>query len=512
MNSTRSLIAVALVLAACDAAASLTTSEKIVKEIPLGVSSTFWVDNPNGSIEIIGSDVPNVAMIAVKKVVAVDRAALEEGSDATQISIEGNAAACSVRTVIPAVRTARWSSSVAYTFRVPRWAHIKVQSKSAERIRVVNIIGNLSVRGFNGPIFIEAVTGATVIDTTNGSINFRYLNRPSTNVQLTTVNGDIEVRLPTDANFDWMADTLSGDLRTTMPVRGRLSGSTFRASVNAPGGPTLTTTTLLGTVYLLQNGTDRKHGKSIIAAAHVPKPGGPRSANGIRIPLVVNQYVYFGNIENIEIGEIRGRALIDTRAGSITLDKVWGDCNVTSLGGPLTLGEVIGTVFARTSAGDILVNAAREGGQIMTSGGSIRLLYNGGPTSLTSGGGDIVVAQAAGPINAETRSGDITISVDPNTKTQRLEAHTTFGNVIVNLTPRFGAEIDATVLTTDADTNGIYSDFNGLTTKREQVGSKTKIHTTSKINDDGEKLTLYTEQDDIHITSQTSATISVTPP
>ena len=104
------------------------------------------------------------------------------------------------------------------------------------------------------------------------------------------------------------------------------------------------------------------------------------------------------------------------------------------------------------------------------------------------------------------------MTVDQNVKTERIEAHTVGGNVIVNLTPRFGAEIDATVLTNDADAPGVYSDFNGLTTKREQVGAKTKIHITGKINGGGEKLTLYADGGDIHITNQASATISVTPP
>src|SRR5258706_370751 len=132
-------------------------------------------------------------------------------------------------------------------------------------------------------------------------------------------------------------------------------------------------------------------------------------------------------------------------------------CTVSSLGGPPTLGDLIGNVFARTSAGDILVNAAREGGQIITGGGSIRLLYTGGPTSLASGGGDIVVAQAAGPISADTRSGDITLTVDPNVKTERIEEHTVGGNLIVNLTPPFGAEIDPTALPNHADAPGGHS-------------------------------------------------------
>jgi DUF4097 and DUF4098 domain-containing protein YvlB len=515
MTPRTSFIAAVVVLAAWNAAANQTASEKIVRDIPLGISASLFVDNPAGSIDVVGTDVPNVSLTAIKTVVAVDKTALQEGLDATQISIEGNPTTCLVRTVLPAVRTPRWGATVAYTLRLPRWVHIQIVSKSAERIHVVNMIGNVIVKGFNGTITLDGVSGSSIVDTTNGSVIYHYTGRPSANAQLSTVNGDIEVHLPSDANFDWLADTLRGDLLTTLSVRGRFEGSKFRASVNAPGGPTLTTQTILGRVYLLRNGTARKDGRSVRTGQVVPPPSG-HSADPLltvrRIPMVGSQFVYSGNIENIEVNEIRGMARVEMRAGAITLDKVWGDCTVTSLGGPLTLGDIIGNVFARTSAGDILVNAAREGGQIVTGGGSIRLLYTGGPTALTSGGGDIVVAQAAGPITAETRSGDITVTVDQNVKTERIEAHTVLGNVIVNLTPRFGAEIDATVFTNDADAPGVYTDFNGLTTKREQVGAKTKIHTTGKINGGGEKLLLFADGGDIHITNQASATISVTPP
>lgn len=511
MTSRTSLFAVVLLLASLDArGADLVSNEKIVKEITLGIAGTLFIDNPSGDIEVIGSDAPNVGMVAIKKVIAVDKAALEEGRDATQISIEGDSGGRYVRTAVPAIRNPRWSSSISYTLRVPRWVHVNINSKAAGRLRVANIIGNVTVKGFNGTVVLDGVTGASVVDTTNGNIVYHYAVKPTSNATLKTFNGDIEVQMPPAAGFDWVADTLRGDLRTTMPVRGRFTGTAFHSSINAPGGPTLTTSTLLGTVYLLQNGTGRKDGKSVMGAHLLPAPQGPHSQAVLRIPIVTESYSHSGNIENIEIGEIRGRALIDTRAGAITLEKVWGDCNVISLGGPLTLGDIIGIVFARTSAGDIQVNAAREGGQLNTGGGSIRLLYTGGATSLTSGGGDILVTQAAGPISADTHSGDITISADPNVKTQRMEAHTTFGNIVVNLTPRAGADIDAVVLTSDPDTNGIYSDFKGLVTKREQVGDKTKIHATGKINGGGEKLTLFAEQGDIHITTQAGAAISVT--
>ena len=167
-------------------------------------------------------------------------------------------------------------------------------------------------------------------------------------------------------------------------------------------------------------------------------------------------------------------------------------------------------LIAHTGVGRILVRAARVGGTITTDGGLVEVLYTGGPTTLRSGGGDIVVRQAAGPIDAETHSGDIIITTDPQQKTPRVGAHTARGNVTVNLSTHAGADVEATVLTSDRDAEAIYSDFKGLEIRKEQVGGKTKVRATGKINGGGERLELYAEEGTIHISSSTVSPASVT--
>ena len=85
------------------------------------------------------------------------------------------------------------------------------------------------------------------------------------------------------------------------------------------------------------------------------------------------------------------------------LGAVFGQCNVASLGGPLNLGDIMGALFAHTGAGDIIVRAARLGGQVTTDGGLMRVIFAGGPMTLRSGGGDIIVRQASAAIDTETR-------------------------------------------------------------------------------------------------------------
>jgi len=73
-------------------------------------------------------------------------------------------------------------------------------------------------------------------------------------------------------------------------------------------------------------------------------------------------------VVDISIGEVRGPAKVKIAAGAIEMGAVIGDCDVATRGGPLNLGEISGNLQARTGAGDILVRAARLGGDSSRAG------------------------------------------------------------------------------------------------------------------------------------------------
>jgi DUF4097 and DUF4098 domain-containing protein YvlB len=510
-------LSVAVILVASNAlAAGLTRTERITKELPLFISGSFWIDNPVGSIEIVGSDAPGASVTVVKTLNAPDKESLKEAQEQTFISFEGDQNVRLVRTIVPPVRRG-WTSTVTYTVRVPRTVDVKVAAKMADRIRLTNIHGNVTVKSFTGTIIFDGVSGSSIVDTVNGHVIYQYQEKPRANAQIQAVSADIDVYVPADSNFNWVADTIRGDVLTNLPVRvNGMTGTQFHGAVNAPGGPTLTLQTLLGNVRMLLTGSRANNARSIrdVAVSERVSPPNlvaPRPSQRIQLPFVGGSWAFSAPIADISVAEIRGSARVETGAGEIQLGVVYGSCTVASLGGPLNLGDILGPLDARTSAGDVLVRAARYGGHVWTAGGTIRVLYTGGPMKLQSGGGDIVVRQAAGPINAETNSGDISITVDPNSRTQRIEARTTGGNVILNVSPRFGADIDAIVMTSDPDAIGIHSDFN-LTVRKEQVGNLTRIHATGKINGGGERVELYAEEGDIHITSLSTAPVTVMTP
>jgi DUF4097 and DUF4098 domain-containing protein YvlB len=515
-------LAAAIVLLALplSAANKVYVDQPITKTLPLDIAGSFWIDNPQGTIEIVGIEGAVATITAVRTTIAVDKDAFDEARDNTKISFECNPHMCFVRTLAPAIRSPRWSSSVKFTARVPKTVHVRVAAKSADTIRVASIMGNVTVNTVNGTIVLDNVTGASIVESVNGRVVYNYGTKPVSHAQINVINADIEVHLPADSNFDWVADTLRGDLWTTLPFRGRWTGRVFHGSVNAPGGPTLTTNTMLGSVAVLATGGTLADARSVRSIAPEPRaqtgdqamisPQPPRLAR-IQLPTVSAPFEIVERLADINIGEARGALRVYTGAGAIELGTVYGECTATSLGGPISITEAMANVIAHTGAGDILVRAARVGGTITTDGGLVKVLYTGGAMTLKSGGGDIVVRQAAGPIDAETRSGDIVVNSDPTQRTQRISAHTGRGNVTLNLSPRFGADVDATVLTSDADAEAIYSDFKGLQIRKEQVGGgRTRVHATGKINGGGERLELYAEDGTIHISSSTASPASVT--
>jgi DUF4097 and DUF4098 domain-containing protein YvlB len=509
--------AIGLLIAANTSAAKLSATDRFTKEVLLDVGGTLWVDNPIGSIEITGTENPGLFATVSRTITGDDRTALAEGREQTVISFEGDRNTRFIRTIVP--MGSRFASSVSYTIRVPRTIHLRVAAKLAERIRVANISGNVTVKSFAGAITLDGVTGASIIDTTNGKVTYIYHQRPAAHAQIQAVSADIEVNVPPDSNFNWVADTLRGDVLTNLPVRAQFLGSAIHGTVNAAGGPTITMQTLLGNIHLLGGGVKQRV-RSLRQDVDQIEPTARmetktllmRPAKRIQLPVAGSNFDFAAGVADVEVGEVRGSARVQTVAGEIKLGMVYGDCSVISQGGPLDLGDIMGGLFASTEAGDIIVRSAREGGHVFTAGGIIRVLYSGGPITLQSGGGDIVMRQAAGPVSAETHSGDISITADPNQKTPRIEARTAQGNIVISLSPKFGADIDAVILTSDPDANSIHSDFTGLQIKSNQVGNKTRIHATGKLNGGGERVELYAEDGDIHISNLTASPVTIMPP
>jgi DUF4097 and DUF4098 domain-containing protein YvlB len=423
-----------------------------------------------------------------------------------------------LRAALPPLPSRTWSSRVTWRIKVPKSTHVRVIANSGDRIRVADIHGSVIVKNVNGLIVLENAPGKVSVESVNGNIIYNT-RRPTGQATLSTVNGDISIRVGQDVDFRFVAETVRGDIVTNLPARGAFFGNTFRGSVNAPGGPTISAGTLMGSIELLAYGPFITPAESLRAklvgppptqttrppqqgsALRVNAPNAQAASPEVRQQVVHGTYKYSTTIGNVRIQEVRGDVDIFTGAGEVQLGAVAGSAKVVSGGGPLQLGEIEGRVIAHTSAGDIFIDSARRGGELYTKGGTIRLLYTSGPTRLISRGGNITVRQAAAAIDALARSGDVFLTMDPNAKTHPVTAKSEKGNVVVHLPSGFGADVSATILTSDPSAHAIVSDIPGLSISREQVGSKIRIRATGKINGGGDPMELEATDGGIRITT-----------
>lgn len=508
---TKILLIASLVAAATAAdAANVRKNFRVEEVFPLRNGGALVVENPVGDIEIIGTDSPGVDTVVTKTVIGIDAEAVEEGRQLTALIVGGDDKTRVLRAAIPPLPSPRWSSRVAWRIKVPRSTHVRVMSNSSDRIRVANLAGTVIVKNVNGQVVLENVPGTVTVESVNGSLVYATPS-PTGNATLSTVNGNISIRVRPDADFRFLAETIKGDILTNLPVRGGFENRLFRGSLNAPGGPTIRAGTLMGNLELLSNGPQVTTPVSLVKKYLTPPPTPNRNVQqvstsvagparqDVRLPVVTKNFQYATSIGDVRIGEVQGEADIFTGAGEVQLGSVSGSLKVRSHGGPLHLGEIMGSLIATTRAGNIFVEAARRGGEIATQGGTVRLLYAGGPTRLVSGGGDITVSQAAAPVNALTSSGDVFITVDPNAKSHAITATTEKGNVVLHVGSRFGADVNATLITSDPAAHAIVSDVPGLSISREQIGGKTRIRATGKINGGGEPVELNATDGGIRI-------------
>lgn len=506
---TRAFIAV-LVLSAGGAAFAqqpVQRSVVLVQKFAVAPGGSFVLENPAGNIDITGADVAEVEATITKRLTGRNGEALDEAARLTNLVVAGDPKTRVARiTIGQATQPKAWSASVHWNVRVPRRTSIRIASTSSERIRVAGVSGHVRVRNFNGNVILANVDGGAIVESVNGSIVYTT-PYPRGHVVLTTVNGHVSATVAPNAGFHWQAESATGDIRTNLPARGTFVGKTFRGSVNAPGGPTLTTTSLMGNIHLLASGLPAKTAESIHKATLPITPvGGTQSPVGqgagprvFQRGTVNGSLQYTTNVGDVLVTMVRGAAAVNTGAGAVRLGAVTGDCDVRSDGGPLHLGEIHGLLNARTGGGDIFVDSTRRGGTIATRGGTIRLLYTSGPTRLISGGGDIIVRQAAARVSAETTSGDISITVDPAAKGQPVSAKTNKGNVMLYVDPKFAADIDATIITGDPNADTFLSDIAGLSITREVTGGRTRVHAVGKINGGGPKVVLHATDGDIRI-------------
>lgn len=530
-------VAIALVASSpLHAQAGKAIIDRYQREAPLDFDGTIVVDNPTGSVTVIGTDRSGLKLTAEKISRGANEAAAKEGRAATPVIVRGDAKTRTVQTTYSSAPVpSRWNVTVNYVLHVPRTVHVRVATRAAEMVRVANISGEVHVTNVAGVIELGSLFGPVNVETINGSIRMAFRTKPTANVRLSSVNGSIDLLVPPDAKFLWTGETLRGDVFVSGAARGVAKSNqpsrSYDGYFNAPSGPRIHTSSIMGPTYLLAHGAQRAQAQSVFARSEGGATARPRliaqdvvaSIRSVtdrylmqqptartfvfQRPIVPGDVQFATNVGNIFIGELRGSARMVTHAGEIILGHVRGDADVQTHGGPINLGDIIGAVNARSGAGDVTIRAARRGGFASTTGGIIRVGYNGGPLRIQSGGGDINVERSTAPVDANTKSGDVNIIMDPSVRSERVEATTGRGNVILSIAPNFAADIDATIITSTPDQHAVTSHMPGLAITREAFGNRTRIRALGKINGGGPRIVLKAEEGDIVIRPSVRAPI-----
>ncbi|MBZ5619929.1 MAG: DUF4097 domain-containing protein [Acidobacteriia bacterium] len=111
----------------------------------------------------------------------------------------------------------------------------------------------------------------------------------------------------------------------------------------------------------------------------------------------------------VEANGVDGPLEVDSGAGALTVDRVRGDCKLTTGGGDVRVGQIGGALRCSTGAGHITVRTVRGEAVLETNGGDIVAGQAGGQVHATTGGGGVHIGTAGGPVTATSGGGEIIV-------------------------------------------------------------------------------------------------------
>jgi hypothetical protein len=133
----------------------------------------------------------------------------------------------------------------------------------------------------------------------------------------------------------------------------------------------------------------------------------------------------------ISVGDLNGKVFARTSGGGIKLGKIGAEVNAHTSGGNVSLDQAAGPVDLNTSGGNITVGPVAGRADLSTSGGSIKIDSVVGALKANTSGGSIR-ATIAGPLKDDcvlsTSGGSVRVVVE-KTAAFRLDASTSGGGV-----------------------------------------------------------------------------------
>jgi DUF4097 and DUF4098 domain-containing protein YvlB len=227
MKSIRTNFVIALLVFALPALAAAQETERVHKVVPLGPGGTVSLHNFSGAVRIVGADVNEVTIDAVRTASRdrLDHIKLDVQTSGSVVNIEANK------------KDAGWNEhndnvvKTEFDVQIPRHARLEIKVFSSG-VQVRNVGGEQAIETFSGDVRVENGPARIKAKTFSGGIDVGLTaGAPGLDLDLESFSGSIGVRVPDGARASLDFDSFSGKLTSDVPMtvgeqrKGRLRGS-----------------------------------------------------------------------------------------------------------------------------------------------------------------------------------------------------------------------------------------------------------------------------------------------
>jgi DUF4097 and DUF4098 domain-containing protein YvlB len=214
MKSLRLAWIAALLVFLLPAFALAQETERVHKVFPLGPGGTLDLHNFSGDVRIVGADVSEVTIDAVRSGPRdrLEHIKLQILSSGSTVTVEANK------------KDSDWDSErenvvkTEFDIQVPRNTALKVDVFSSD-VHVRGVSGAQSIKTFSGDADVQDGAARVACRTFSGAVTVGMASSAAaSDVDLETFSGAIALRLPDNARASLSFDSFSGKMTADMPL------------------------------------------------------------------------------------------------------------------------------------------------------------------------------------------------------------------------------------------------------------------------------------------------------
>ena len=224
-------------------------------------------------------------------------------------------------------------------------------------------------------------------------------------------------------------------------------------------------------------------------------------------------------IEDVKVDSYKGNLSMTNGSGGFLVGRVFGNCNVKSMGGPLAFDFVEKDLVASTRKGNIDIGEIKGSIRATTLGGDINIKKGHGPVYAETGlgeitiqsaksveaknseGGDIKVLDLAGNANISVRGNILLVLSKEFKESKSFKLITKEGDTTIYIPEDFNADLEIwTPLAASSEREmHIESEFNLGVIKEEYVDHSQYMRMRTKINRGGKLIKMSIESKTIYL-------------